>query len=196
MKQRIKKNDGIPPIIGVILMVLMTVILMGVIAFCVFGLGPIQNQYYKIRTEDIDKDLLMVRIIDYSDNSPLQNVTIRVLEHVEGRLLSGPYLTNESGYTLIQIPQGYDEYFDIVGEYENITNTKTIDKRPLLVKSGDLLGSLGIELIIVYVGLVAGAIGWYLREGKKQTRKMKKKRKSEDNTNPKHQPNTNGHCCI
>jgi hypothetical protein len=93
----------------------------------------------------------------------LPNVTLKVLEHGEGRLLSGPYLTNESGYALIQIPYGYDEYFDIVGEYKNVTNTKTIDKRPLLVKSEDFLGSLGTGLIISFVGIFAGVVGWYLR---------------------------------
>ncbi len=164
MKQR-TKNEGISPVIGVILMVAITVILAAVIAAFVFGEGPVENQYYKIQTEEhSNKDFLLVKILNYS-NSPLPNVTIKALEHGEGRLLSGPYLTNESGYALIQIPYGYDEYFDIVGEYKNVTNTKTIDRRPLLVKSEDFLGSLGTGLIITLVTIAAGVVGWYLRVG-------------------------------
>lgn len=192
MKQKIKKDErGVSPIIGVILMILITCILAAVIAAFAFGLGAVQNQYYKIQTEEhLNRDFLIVKILNYTNDSPLQNVTIKVLEHGEGRLLSGPYLTNESGYTLIQIPYGYNEYFDIVGEYENVTNTKTIDTRPLLVKSEDFLGSLGTGLIISIVGIVAGVVGWYLRgwKIKKAPDTEEEKVKSEDNTNPEHQP--------
>lgn len=178
MKQKTKKEGiRVSPIIGVFLMVLITIVLAAVIAAFVLGVGLDENQYYKIQTEEhSNKDFLVVKILNYS-NSPLPNVTIKVLEHGEGRLLSGPYLTNESGYTRIQIPYGYDEYFDIVGEYKNVTNTKTIDRRPLLVKSEDFLGSLGTGLIITFVTIGAGIVGWFLRGSriKKRLIQMKKK---------------------
>jgi flagellin-like protein len=192
MKFKIQKYErGISPVIGVILMFVITVIIAAVLAVFAFGLGGAVNQYYIIQTEEhLNSDFLIVKILNYTNNSPLQNVTINVLEHGEGRLLSGPYSTNESGYTLIQIPYGYDEYFDIVGEYENVTNTKTIDRRPFLVKSEDYLGNLGIALIISVVGIVTGVVGWYLRgwEIKKARDTEEEKMKFKDNTNPEHQP--------
>ena len=162
MKQKIEKDERkVSPTIGVILMVSIVIIFAAVIACFVFGVG---NQYYKIQTEEhFNKDFLLVKVINYTNNSPLPNVTIKVLEHGEGRLLSGPYITNESGYTIIQIPCGYNKHFDIVGEYKNVTNTITIDKRSLLVKSDDFLGSLGIGLIISFVGIAAAVVGWFLR---------------------------------
>jgi hypothetical protein len=136
MKQMIEEFGRKAPIIGVIVMILITIIVAAIISACVYGLGGVQNTYYKIQTEEYaNKDFLLIKSLNYTENSALPNVTINVLEHGEGRLLSGPYITNESGYTLIQIPNGYDEYFDIVGEYNNVTNTITVDKRPFLVQS-------------------------------------------------------------
>lgn len=150
-------------IIKILLFVFMTVILTAILTGFVFNIE--KNQYYKIQTEeDSNKDFLIVRTLNYDNNSPLPNVTITVLEHGEGRLLTGPYTTNESGYTKIQIPHGYEEHFDIVGEYKNVTNTETIDKRSQLVKSEAYLGSLGTGLIITFVGIGAGIIGWFLRD--------------------------------
>jgi len=138
MKQEIKqdkrKGSQITVIIILILVSLITA------AFVV----PIYraNQYYEIQTEEqLNGDFLLVKIINYPDNLPLQNATLKVLEHGEGRLLSGPYITNESGFTLIQIPYEYSKHFDIVGDYKNVTKTKTIDRRSFLVKAGDYLGS-------------------------------------------------------
>lgn len=194
MKQKIEIDGrGVSSKIVVIEMISITVILMAIIAAFTFGLIGVENQYYKIQTEnDLNKDFLSVKILNYTDNSPLPNVTLKVLEHGEGRLLSGPYITNESGYTLIQIPRGYDDYFDIVGEYKDVTYTKTIDKRPPLVKSEDFLGSLGIGLIIAFVGFVAGVVGWYLRGGKnkKALDTDEVPEKSEDKTIPEHQPDS------
>ena len=187
MKQKIEKcKRGISPIIGVILMVLITVILAA--TFGAFTFVDI-NQYYKIQTEEhSNKDFLSVKVLNYANNSPLPNVTIKVLEHGEGRLLSGPYITNESGYTMIQIPHGYDEHFDIVGEYKNVTNTITIDKRPSLVRAEDVLGSLGIQLVILFIVLAAGVIGWFLRSWKlkKAPETDEVKEKSEENINSEH----------
>lgn len=176
MKQKIETDKRrVSPVLGVILMVSITVIVTTVIATFMFGVGY-ENQYYKIQIEEhINKDFLIVTVQNYTNNSPLPNVTIKVLEHGKGRLLSGPYLTNESGYTIIQIPHGYNNHFDIVGQYKNVTNTITIDKRPFLVKAEDKLGSLGIAIINTIFSTILGiAIGWFLRE-----RKLKKAPKTE-----------------
>ena len=187
MKQKIEKcKSGISPIIGVILMVSIFVILTAIVG--IFTFVDI-NQYYKIQTEEhSNKDFLAVKVLNYANNSPLPNVTIKVLEHGEGRLLSGPYITNESGYTMIQIPHGYDKHFDIVGEYKNVTNTITIDKRPSLVRAEDVLGSLGIQLVISFIVLAAGVIGWFLRSWKlkKVPETDEVKEKSEENINSEH----------
>ncbi|VVB86629.1 Uncharacterised protein [uncultured archaeon] len=168
-----KDENGISPIIGVILMIFIAIITARLVLLLVFGLGEeIQNQYYKIQTEEYsNKDFLSVKILNYTDNSPLPNVTIEVLEHGEGRLLQGPYITNESGYVMIQIPDGYDDYFDIVGEYKNVTITKTIDRRPLWVKSESYFGSLGIQLI---VGIILIVCGVFIERMRKKSIGMKK----------------------
>ena len=190
MKQKIEKyKREITPIIGVILMVLITVILAATFGAFFFGTGVDINQYYKIQTEEhYNRDFLSVKVLNYANNSPLPNVTIKVLEHGEGRLLSGPYITNESGHTIIQIPQGYDKYFDIVGEYKNVTNTITIDKRSFLVRAEGILGSLGIELVILSIMLAAGVVGWFLRgwKMKKAPETDEVKEKSEENINSEH----------
>ena len=191
MKRKIKKSESrVSPVVGVILMVGITIILAVVIAAFVFGMGVSYNQYFRIQTEQLNEDFLLVKFLNYTNNSPLPNATIKVLEHGEGRLLCGPYITNESGYTLIQIPHGYDEHFDIVGEYKNGTYTKTIDKRTILVRSEDTLGSLGIGLIIALVGIAGGIGGWLFRGGKikKAPNADEVKNKSEDNANLEHQP--------
>jgi flagellin-like protein len=156
------RDSAVSPVVGVILMVLITIILAYIIA--VFSVGEVEQRYYKIQTENLpDQDFLLIRTIFYSDDSPLPNVTINVREHGEGRLLNGPYMTNKSGYTSIQIPKGYDKYFDVVGEYNNVTITSTIDTRPPLVSLEDKLGNLGIALIILFVGFIGSALGWFFR---------------------------------
>jgi len=188
MKRKMKKSENeVTPVIAVILIVAITVTVAVIIATFMFGVG-VPNQYYKIQTEQLNEDFLLVKFLNYTDNSPLPNATIKVLEHGEGRLLCGPYLTNESGYTLIQIPHGYDERFDIVGEYKNGTYTKTIDKRTILVRSEDTLGSLGIGLILALVTIAGGIGGWLLRGGKikKALNADEVEKKSEDNANLKH----------
>ncbi|HEY9206416.1 MAG TPA: type IV pilin N-terminal domain-containing protein [Candidatus Methanoperedens sp.] len=174
MKQKTdKKGTRISTLFGVFLMVLITIILAATIAAFVFGVG-FEDKYYKILTEEHpNKDFLSVTILNYANNSPLSDVTIKVLEHGEGRLLSGPYMTNESGYTIIQIPQGYEEYFDIVGEYQNITNTKTVDKRSPLVKLETYLGSLGVQIVVVIFSII---IGIYIQQKRKNRMKKCSKR--------------------
>ncbi|MBU3967470.1 MAG: type IV pilin N-terminal domain-containing protein [Euryarchaeota archaeon] len=188
MKLKTKIDElKVSPVIGVIFMTLITLILAAVITGFVFGLGE-QNQYYKIIPEDSNEDFLLVKIISYN-NSPLANVSLKVMEHGEGRLLTGPRKTNESGYAILQIPHGYDEYFDIVGEYDEVIYTKTIDKRSPLVKSESYLGSLGIQII---VGIIV-AYSSYLfgmkteRKRKKAPGKDEDKEKSEDDMIREHQ---------
>ena len=191
MKRKMKKSENeVTPVITVILIVAITVTVAVIIATFMFGVG-VPNQYYKIQTEQLNEDFLLVKFLNYTDNSPLPNATIKVLEHGGGRLLCGPYLTNESGYTLIQIPHGYDEHFDIVGEYKNGRYTKTIDKRTILVRSEDILGSLGIGLILALVTIAGGIGGWLLRGGKIKKKALNAdevEKKSEDNANLEHQP--------
>jgi hypothetical protein len=160
------------------LIILITITGAALITSFAGGLGGVQNQYYKIQIEkQLDEDFLLIKTLNYS-NSPLSNVTLNVLEHGEGRLLIGPYVTNESGYAIIPIPYGYDQHFDIVGEYENVTNTITIDRRPLLVKSEDTLGSLGIQIIAGIILIIVGVIiGIVIEKSKKssETDKIKGK---------------------
>ena len=166
--------------------IIFTFITVMVAAITVGIMFPLENRYYIIQTEEqLNKDFLLVNVLNYQDNnSPLPNVIIKVLEHGEGRLLTGPYITNESGFTIIQIPHGYEENFDIVGDYKNVTNTITIDKRSLLVRSEDILGSLGIGLINTFVGIV---VGWFLRDWKNKkglgTDEIKKK-SNDDSAHP------------
>jgi len=157
-----------PIALGVILMVSITVILAAIIAAFVFGMGPPENIYMKIQTEELDdKNLLLVKVLNYTDNSPFPNATIKILEHGPREELSGPYTTDESGYAQIKIPHGYDEYFDIFVEYKGKKDSITIDNRPLLVKLGDKLGSLGIAIISTIISAIFGifgiVIGWFLR---------------------------------
>jgi hypothetical protein len=154
--------------IKILLFVIITVILTAIQTGFVF------NQYYKIQIEEnSNTDFLIVRTLNYDNNSPLPNVTIAVLEHGEGRLLTGPYTTNESGYTKIQIPHGYEDYFDIVGDNKNVTNTITVDKRSPLVKSEAYLGSLGIGIIVAIISIIVGML--IERKRKKRLRKTKLK---------------------
>jgi len=151
--------------VKLIITIILTTSFTLIIAAFVFGYGG--APYYIIQTQEhTNKDFLLVNTLNYNNNSPLSNVTIKVLEHGEGRLLSGPYITNESGYTIIQIPHGYAKHFDIVGEYQNLTITITIDKRPLLVKSEDTLGSLGIGILLTIFSCFGIVIGWFLKDRK------------------------------
>lgn len=159
-------------IIKIVIFVLITVILAAIQTG--FLSGP-ENQYYKIQIEeDLNKDFLIVKTLNYDDNSPLPNVTITILEHGEGRLLMGPYTTNESGYTKVQIPHGYEDYFDIVGDNKNVTNTITVDKRSPVVQSEAYLGSLGNEIIVAIFSAIIGVVGVdIIRKRKKRFSKTK-----------------------
>lgn len=174
MRQKVNKDErGVSPVVGVILMVLITIFLAATIGYLVD-----ENHYYKIQIEEISNtDFLLVKALNYTNNSPLPNVTIKALEHGGGRsLLSGPRTTDESGYAKITIPDGYDEHFDIVGEYKSVIITKTIDKRSPFVKLDEYLGPLGTGLLIAIVALVGGR-GWFLR-------KSRNKKAPEENSSP------------
>ena len=157
MKQKkiVKCEDGR---IAVILIVAITVILAAGLAGLMFGIGG--NPYYYIEIEESpDGDFLLIRTLSYNDDLPLTNVNLSILEHGEGRLLSGPRLVNESGYAFLHIPEGYSDYFDIVGNYKDETQTFTVDNRPHLVKSENELGIFGISLINTMLAFVLGIIG-------------------------------------
>ena len=172
------KMDGLTP---VILMVAITVISAAVIAGFVFGMGgTLKKSYYYIEIEEsTNGDFLLIRTLSYNDDLPLTNVSLSILEHGEGRLLSGPDFTNETGYGILQIPKGYSDYFDIVGNYKDVTQTFTVDTRPHLVKSENKLGSLGTGLIITtfssILGFLGFGIGWLLRGKVSKTDKIKEK---------------------
>lgn len=145
----------------VIVMVAVTLILAIIMAAFVFGLGP----PFIIKTEEVQNgDYLLVRTLSPRDKAPIPNVTINVYEYGGGRRLYGPETTNESGCAIVQIPNGYSEHFDIVGDYKGLTVTYTVDERSRLVVWGEDVGPLGTALIgslIVLIG--APLIGRYLK---------------------------------
>ena len=116
--------------------------------------------YIKIG-EVIDEDHIRVNALCASDSVPLPNVTVAVYEYGIERLLSGPQMTGEAGYAIVEIPRGYDECFDIVAEYNGERRTLTVDKRSLLVRLGDTLGPLGIAVVSTILGVVLGLLGGY-----------------------------------
>ncbi|KCZ71468.1 hypothetical protein ANME2D_02198 [Candidatus Methanoperedens nitroreducens] len=161
MKQKIKKCEERVSPIATILMIVITFIMAVIIPIFTFSVGT--PSYFYIETEKLsNEDFLLVKTISI-EKLPLTDVTLKVFEHGGGRFLSGPYTTNEYGNVIIQIPKGYKEYYDIVGEYNGLTMTYTIDNRALLVRSENNLGNLGIGLVISFVGIAAAVIGWFLK---------------------------------
>ena len=166
-----RQEEDVKPIgIGTIIIFLSMIIIATISAAVLIQTsGVLYNEYhYNVQIEEYTtEDFLLVRTITYNDDLPLTNVTLSIFEHGEGRLLSGPYLVNETGYATLQIPNGYCGYFDIVGNYKDVTQTFTVDTRPHLVKSENQLGSLGIGLIITTFSSILGflglGMGWLLR---------------------------------
>ena len=172
MSQKIDKKHDETSITTIIIFVIMVAIAATASAFLILTSGVLQPHtdikcHYTIQIEEWDRGFIIARTITFNDDLPLTNVTLSILEHGEGRLLSGPYSVNETGYAILQIPKGYSEYFDIVGNYKGVTQTFTVDKRPHLVKSESKLGSLGIALITAVVSFIFGILGGISWRGRK-----------------------------
>jgi len=70
-------------------------------------------------------------------------------------------MTDETGCAIIEVPKGYNKYFDIVAVYKGVRSTLTVDKRPPLIKLEDTLGQLGIAILSVVLAAVLGLVlGW------------------------------------
>jgi flagellin-like protein len=168
-----RADKAVSPVIAVVMLVAITVVIAAVVAAFAYGIiGGYKSEpsYSIIVAQNMDNDYLRIKAFDTS-NRPLSNVIVAVYEHGEERLISGPQMTDESGYCTIAVPEGYNECFDIVAEYENEIRTLTVDKRPILVKVGDKLGDLGIAVISALVGaIVGGVIGWFIRDSKEATK--------------------------
>lgn len=176
IKKSFKNDSAVELPINIVVM-----LVVGMVALAaLIAIIPSPTCHFTLEIEDsYDGDFLRVRIYSYDDDLPLTNVTLSISEHGDGRLLSGPYLVNETGYAILQIPNGYSEYFDIVGNCKDVTQTFTIDSRPNLVKLENKLGSLGTELIIIIFssifGLLGIGMGWLSRGKVPKTDKVKKK---------------------
>jgi len=77
-----KGKQAVPPVIGVILMVAITVILAAVIGAFVFGVGgPPSAPSFYIQTEEvINEDYLKINASHAFDSGPLPNVTVAIYE--------------------------------------------------------------------------------------------------------------------
>ena len=159
-----KDKQAVSPVIGVILMVAITVILAAVIGAFVFGYGEPSAPSFYIQIEEVlNEDYLKINASHTFDSGPLPNVTVAIYERGVERLLSGSQMTDETGCAIIEIPKGYNKYFDIVAVYEGRRSTLTVDKRSLLVKSEDTLGQLGITVFSTVLAVIAGVLGWLVR---------------------------------
>lgn len=159
MEDKAPWKQNIPPTVGVVIMIALTIILAAVIAAFVFGMaGP----PFSINTENIDDEHLKIVAVTGSNSQPLPNVEVAIYAY-EYRVaaLEGPTFTNESGIAVLRIPEGYKSHFDVVGTYHGYSTPKTIDNRnPLLKWSGEL-GPLGVSVITTVIGLVVGfLLGW------------------------------------
>jgi hypothetical protein len=145
----------------------------------------------RLKIVSYDEDFLLVRTISSGDNLPLTNVTLNISKHDGGIFLSGPYLVNETGYAILQIPNGYSECFDIVGNYKGVTQTFTFDIRGYLAKAENKLVSLVTGLIFITYSSVLTFLGWSLRDRtikKKVPETDGVKEKNKDKISAEHQP--------
>lgn len=98
---------------------------------CLLPPTPPPGPTFYIQIEEVlDEDFLKIKALTTLAQTPLSNVTVAVYEHGIERLLSGPQMTDETGCAIIEVPKGYNEYFDIVAEYGGERRTLTMDRRP------------------------------------------------------------------
>jgi hypothetical protein len=150
--------------IGIILMVAATIVIAALVLAMLGGFTPPSAPSFYVQIEEVlNENYLKINASHTFDSGPLPNVTVAIYEHGVERLLSGPQMTDETGCAIIEIPKGYHKYFDIVAVYEGRRSTLTVDKRPLLVKSEDTLGQLGIAVFSTVLAVIAGVLGWLVR---------------------------------
>jgi len=156
-----KDKRAVQPVIGVILMAAATIVIAAVVIAMLGGFSSPHAPSFYIQIEEvINGDHLKINASHAFDSGPLPNVTIAVYEHGVERLLSGPQMTDETGCAIIEVPKGYNKYFDIVAAYKGERRTLTVDKRSVLVKSEDILGQPGITILGVVLAVV---LGWFGR---------------------------------
>jgi|LDZT01.1.fsa_nt_gi hypothetical protein len=147
-------RPNIPPTAGVIIMVALTIILAAVIAAFTFGMT---GNVPFIKIEKINEEHLKITATNGSNGQPVPNVEVAIYAHKYlVAALEGPTFTNESGIAILRIPEGYKSHFDVIGKYQGITTTETIDNRNLSVKWSEELGPLGVSAITTVMGFALG----------------------------------------
>ena len=163
-------KPNIPPIVGVIIMVALTVILAAIIAAFTFGMAGHQ---FSIEYEKIDDEHLKITVINDSNGQPMPNVEVGFYTFDSPReLLVGTVLTNESGVVILNIPNGYN-YLNIVAESDKYKNTRKYDERHIFLKLNDDYGPLGVELILFVLASLGTVIGliWRRYRGNQNQKK-------------------------
>lgn len=119
---------------------------------------------FYIQAEEVfNEDILKINAFIFNTSTPLPDVTVAVYEHGVERLLSGPQMTNEQGYAFIEVPKGYNTYFDIVADYKGERKSLTIDRRGWLIKLEDKLGLVGIAILTIFIGSLFTCLGRWSR---------------------------------
>jgi len=126
--------------------------------------------YLTLNFSEIDNNLLQVRVQTSFTSDPIPNASIGIYVHGAQTLLVGPRYSNESGITILEIPQGYKDFFDIRVESENYQLTATFDHRFFLIQWYDYLGPLGIAII----GAIFAVIGYLAKLSIDEYRNKKK----------------------
>lgn len=122
--------------------------------------------YFKVDYLEIEDNLLQVKVYDRYDLDPISNVSIGIYEHGTQTLLVGPRITNESGIVVIEMPQGYKDYFDIKEDFHGrgaFTSTDTYDQRFWMYQWYDRYGPLGTTFIGAIITAIFGAVGVFIK---------------------------------
>jgi len=143
-----KPDGGLSPIVGILLMLVVTIVIAIVVSGFVYSTIP-----FKMTVINLNTNQIAVQVVYSSNNSPISDVPIGTFSHDTHFIIDGPAYSNESGQVLLDIPDGND-YFDVVGTFNNITITRTIDNRFITAKISDRLGPFGIEIVAIVVPLL------------------------------------------